>query len=150
MAEGDAQPQLPAAVDWVMGMLEPGTKPGVFTFFKATTVALVICIATMLYALDVPSDVKFHLRVFLGLSICLMCITIWCVVGRGAAAGRGEGKRAEQRWRLSAERPQRVSARAHARARARRALSARRFFNELQNAPVAAPAAAAEEKKKEK
>jgi hypothetical protein len=73
----DEQPQMPAAVDWVMGMLEPGTKPGVFTFFKATTVALVICIATMLYALDVPSDVKFHLRVFLGLSICLMCITMW-------------------------------------------------------------------------
>lgn len=79
MAQSGAQEEeMPAALDWVVGLLEPGTKPGVFTFFKMVVIALVGCVAFMLFGLDMPSDVRFHLKIFLGLSVALMVLTIWC------------------------------------------------------------------------
>ncbi|KAG8460588.1 hypothetical protein KFE25_011363 [Diacronema lutheri] len=75
MASGEEE--LPAALGWMVGLLEPGTRPGVFTFFKAVVIALVGCVAFMLFGLDMPSDVQFHLKIFLALSVALMILTIW-------------------------------------------------------------------------
>lgn len=89
MASGEEE--LPAALGWMVGLLEPGTRPGVFTFFKAVVIALVGCVAFMLFGLDMPSDVQFHLKIFLALSVALMILTIWCA--RAARACRQAAKR---------------------------------------------------------
>lgn len=106
MAQSGAQEEeMPAALDWVVGLLEPGTKPGVFTFFKMVVIALVGCVAFMLFGLDMPSDVRFHLKIFLGLSVALMVLTIWCGRKRRARPLRRRG-----RW-FDARHPRRRRAR---------------------------------------
>lgn len=74
---GGGADELPAALAGVMSLLEPGTRPSVFAFFKGVVIALVCIVAFMLFGMEMPSDVQFHLKIFLGLSICLMVITIW-------------------------------------------------------------------------
>mmetsp|Transcript_26660 Transcript_26660/g.65869 ORF Transcript_26660/g.65869 Transcript_26660/m.65869 type:complete len:109 (-) Transcript_26660:357-683(-) len=69
--------QLPEALGWAISLLEPGTRPEVFTFFKGVVVALVLCLTYMLFGMDMPADVIIHLKVFLGLSVTLMFITFW-------------------------------------------------------------------------
>jgi hypothetical protein len=153
--------QLPPGIDWVMGMLEPGTRPGVFTFFKLVTVALVVCIASMLFALDVPPDVKIHLKIFLTLSVLLMIITMW--YARGSLARCLTVSCVAARWHpfcaalvrclpcarsLTHTCSVRSACQSLPASLRRACLDGGRFFHELQNAPPTAPAA--EEPKKDK
>lgn len=77
MADATAE-ELPAVLGWLNALLEPGTHPMVFSFFKAVSVLLVLSILFILFTVDVGDDVLIHLRVFLGLSVVLLVLTIWC------------------------------------------------------------------------
>eukprot|EP00303_Exanthemachrysis_gayraliae_P001704 CAMPEP_0206004822 /NCGR_PEP_ID=MMETSP1464-20131121/4213_1 /ASSEMBLY_ACC=CAM_ASM_001124 /TAXON_ID=119497 /ORGANISM="Exanthemachrysis gayraliae, Strain RCC1523" /LENGTH=103 /DNA_ID=CAMNT_0053378241 /DNA_START=17 /DNA_END=328 /DNA_ORIENTATION=- len=76
--QADARPdELPAALGWVMNLLEPGTHPAVFTFFKGVVFLLVLCVASLLLLVDVGADVRIHLKAFLALAVVLLGLTVW-------------------------------------------------------------------------
>eukprot|EP00306_Pavlova_sp_CCMP459_P004278 CAMPEP_0185164642 /NCGR_PEP_ID=MMETSP1139-20130426/9688_1 /TAXON_ID=298111 /ORGANISM="Pavlova sp., Strain CCMP459" /LENGTH=99 /DNA_ID=CAMNT_0027730021 /DNA_START=14 /DNA_END=313 /DNA_ORIENTATION=- len=77
MAAEHKEDELPAALGWVVSLLEPGTRPGVFTFFKMVVFTLVLTLAGMLHFLEVDAEVAMHLKIFLGLATVLACITVW-------------------------------------------------------------------------
>ena len=89
---------------WLSDLLEPGVGPGVFAALKLSIVALIICLLFMLYFIEnpvrlragveragekgraasiraaaaPPQDLRFHLKIFLGMATVLLVLIIWC------------------------------------------------------------------------
>ena len=57
-------------------MLKPGVGPGVFKTLKVSLVLLMGILCFMLYYIE-DSQIQFHLRIYLGMTVILTLLVTW-------------------------------------------------------------------------
>ena len=62
---------------WLDEMLKPGVGPGVFKTLKISLLLLIGILCFMLYYIQ-DEQVIFHLRIYLGMTIILTLLVVWC------------------------------------------------------------------------